>query len=285
MTRCESLFIRFNISHPTTLPRQACEHIRTALDQLEPERDVENFVEEYGTGNAIPDPPIFIPYTDGPDASPSGGSSSSPPPRSAVSPPTTHLATFTRVSTRPAPTYPVTTASIPPPQDEQQPSYNQSQAEALAQVNGQHPPSPPGSINGVSGPGSIHSVHTQPSEGHMPPNRTARSGSISSQLRHQQQQQQQQNHQNQSHNQPPAMGRSGSGSGSGSVSGSHAGSPSLAAVAAASGAPVDRAPVYPADPYLPYAPGTGNGAGRVPSPPLPPPPPPPAVSPRRMADR
>ncbi len=38
---------------------QSCERIRTALDQLEPEKDVENFVNEYGTGNMISQPAIF----------------------------------------------------------------------------------------------------------------------------------------------------------------------------------------------------------------------------------
>ncbi|KAF9550611.1 hypothetical protein CPC08DRAFT_699235 [Agrocybe pediades] len=40
---------------------QSCERIRTALDQLEPEKDVENFVNEYGTGNSIALPAEFTP--------------------------------------------------------------------------------------------------------------------------------------------------------------------------------------------------------------------------------
>ncbi|KAF9478111.1 hypothetical protein BDN70DRAFT_880370 [Pholiota conissans] len=40
---------------------QSCERIRTALDQLEPEKDVENFVNEYGTGNTIAMPAEFQP--------------------------------------------------------------------------------------------------------------------------------------------------------------------------------------------------------------------------------
>ncbi|KAH9485613.1 Septation protein imp2 [Psilocybe cubensis] len=40
---------------------QSCERIRTALDQLEPEKDVENFVNEYGTGNSIATPAEFTP--------------------------------------------------------------------------------------------------------------------------------------------------------------------------------------------------------------------------------
>ncbi|KAH8110552.1 hypothetical protein DFH11DRAFT_1514214 [Phellopilus nigrolimitatus] len=42
---------------------ESCEKIRIALEQLEPERDMENFVRDYGTGNEIPDPPRFISYT------------------------------------------------------------------------------------------------------------------------------------------------------------------------------------------------------------------------------
>lgn len=37
---------------------QACEKIRVALDQMEPDKDMENFVRDYGTGNTLPDPPL-----------------------------------------------------------------------------------------------------------------------------------------------------------------------------------------------------------------------------------
>lgn len=45
--------------------------MRLALEQLEPEKDMENFVREYGTGNAIPEPPTFVNYanTDAPPVS------------------------------------------------------------------------------------------------------------------------------------------------------------------------------------------------------------------------
>lgn len=43
---------------------QSCEKIRISLEQLEPDRDMENFVRDYGTGNIIPEPPKFINYTD-----------------------------------------------------------------------------------------------------------------------------------------------------------------------------------------------------------------------------
>ncbi|KAJ7672110.1 hypothetical protein B0H17DRAFT_1084485 [Mycena rosella] len=73
---------------------QSCERIRTVLDQLEPDKDVENFVQEYGTGNSIPDPPIFVPY---PGQQPDGSSSK----------PTvgSRPAEFVRASARPAPEY------------------------------------------------------------------------------------------------------------------------------------------------------------------------------------
>ncbi|KAI1787202.1 hypothetical protein LXA43DRAFT_975384 [Ganoderma leucocontextum] len=48
---------------------ESCEKLRLALEQLEVERDMENFVRDYGTGNAIPDPPPFIDYSS-PDAQP-----------------------------------------------------------------------------------------------------------------------------------------------------------------------------------------------------------------------
>ncbi|KAJ6534033.1 hypothetical protein DFH09DRAFT_123598 [Mycena vulgaris] len=73
---------------------QSCERIRTVLDQLEPDKDVEHFVQEYGTGNSIPDPPTFVPY---PEQQPDG-SSSKPTPGS-------RPAQFARASARPAPAY------------------------------------------------------------------------------------------------------------------------------------------------------------------------------------
>ena len=36
--------------------------MRLALEQLEPEKDTENFVHDYGTGNAIPEPAMFVNY-------------------------------------------------------------------------------------------------------------------------------------------------------------------------------------------------------------------------------
>lgn len=47
--------------------------MRLALEQMEPEKDMENFVRDYGTGDAIPDPPAFINYNTA-EAVPSGSS-------------------------------------------------------------------------------------------------------------------------------------------------------------------------------------------------------------------
>ncbi|KAF5321999.1 hypothetical protein D9619_001619 [Psilocybe cf. subviscida] len=71
---------------------QSCEAIRTALDQLEPEKDVENFVNEYGTGNTILYP-AEIP--------PSNGGQEAQLPASPLLKTSEHL----RVSRRPAPAY------------------------------------------------------------------------------------------------------------------------------------------------------------------------------------
>ncbi|KAG6867748.1 hypothetical protein C0993_011702 [Termitomyces sp. T159_Od127] len=68
--------------------RQSCEKIRVALEQMEPEKDMENFVRDYGTGNQIPDPPAFVNYNT-PDAIPSSSSN-----------PTFHTANFIRTSQR-----------------------------------------------------------------------------------------------------------------------------------------------------------------------------------------
>ncbi|KAJ7062816.1 hypothetical protein C8F01DRAFT_986298 [Mycena amicta] len=77
---------------------QACERVRTALEQLEPELDVLGFVQDYGTGNALPDLPTFVPF-DEKRAGSSSSSSSSP-----KSSPRGH-AQYSRASARPAPQY------------------------------------------------------------------------------------------------------------------------------------------------------------------------------------
>ncbi|KAK2463086.1 hypothetical protein APHAL10511_004741 [Amanita phalloides] len=70
---------------------ESCEKIRLALELLEPDRDMENFVRDYGTGNQIPDPPQFINYNT-PDAIPSSSSK-----------PTARPAQFMRTSQRELP--------------------------------------------------------------------------------------------------------------------------------------------------------------------------------------
>ncbi|KAJ7074327.1 SH3 domain-containing protein [Mycena amicta] len=70
---------------------ESCEKMRLALEQMEPERDQENFVRSYGTGNQIPDPPPFVDYKD-PNAIPSASAR-----------PTYRVANFPRSSQRPPP--------------------------------------------------------------------------------------------------------------------------------------------------------------------------------------
>ncbi|KAJ7133722.1 SH3 domain-containing protein [Mycena crocata] len=101
---------------------QSCERIRTVLDQLEPDKDVENFVQEYGTGNSIPDPPVFVPY---PGQQPD--SSSKPTPG-------TRPAQFVRASARPAPAYQTDqdAAILPTEPPARNPERNDSQSQSDA---------------------------------------------------------------------------------------------------------------------------------------------------------
>ncbi|KAF8885969.1 hypothetical protein BD779DRAFT_1646363 [Infundibulicybe gibba] len=71
---------------------ESCERVRVSLEQMEPERDMENFVRDYGTGNEMPDPPAFVNYNT-PDAIPSSSSR-----------PTSRPAQFVRSSHRELPT-------------------------------------------------------------------------------------------------------------------------------------------------------------------------------------
>ncbi|KAF8161367.1 hypothetical protein B0H34DRAFT_700652 [Crassisporium funariophilum] len=71
---------------------QSCERVRTALDQLEPEKDSENFVNEYGTGNSIVQPPEFTQSSGLLDPQLPG-------------PPIVRQSEFARTSQRPAPVY------------------------------------------------------------------------------------------------------------------------------------------------------------------------------------
>ncbi|GLB37905.1 putative fes/CIP4 homology domain containing protein [Lyophyllum shimeji] len=79
---------------------ESCEKVRIALEQMETEKDMENFVRDYGTGNEIPDPPQFVNYNT-PDAIPSSSSR-----------PTFRPAHFTRVSHRERRSF------TPPPESE-----------------------------------------------------------------------------------------------------------------------------------------------------------------------
>ncbi|KAJ7198479.1 SH3 domain-containing protein [Mycena pura] len=112
---------------------QSCERIRTVLDQLEPDKDVENFVHEYGTGSSIPDPPNFVPY---PGQQPDGSSRQ---------PPGKRPAQFVRASARPAPVYqtdvdarpgqsvsPVAASPTPAPAPAPSPRINGHPAETLS---------------------------------------------------------------------------------------------------------------------------------------------------------
>ncbi|KAF8151931.1 hypothetical protein K438DRAFT_1688022 [Mycena galopus ATCC 62051] len=70
---------------------ESCEKMRLALEQMEPEKDMENFVRDYGTGNQIPDPPAFVNFGD-PNAIPTSSSH-----------PTFRPSNFPRSSQRPPP--------------------------------------------------------------------------------------------------------------------------------------------------------------------------------------
>uniref|UniRef100_D8Q522 SH3 domain-containing protein n=1 Tax=Schizophyllum commune (strain H4-8 / FGSC 9210) TaxID=578458 RepID=D8Q522_SCHCM len=67
---------------------ESCEKMRLSLEQMETEKEMENFVLDYGTGNRIPDPPAFVDYNK-PDAIPSASSR-----------PTARPAHFTRTTQR-----------------------------------------------------------------------------------------------------------------------------------------------------------------------------------------
>ncbi|KAJ7133685.1 hypothetical protein C8R43DRAFT_1022755 [Mycena crocata] len=82
---------------------ESCEKMRLALEQMEPPKDMESFVRDYGTGNQIPDPPAFVNFSD-PNAIPSSSSR-----------PTFRPSNFPRSSQRPPP---VRRNSVQPEDDE-----------------------------------------------------------------------------------------------------------------------------------------------------------------------
>ncbi|TFK50867.1 hypothetical protein OE88DRAFT_1680736 [Heliocybe sulcata] len=110
---------------------ESCEKIRLSLEQFETEKDMENFVRDYGTGPSIPEPPQFINYTD-PDAVMNSSSR-----------PTSHTARFTRASQRRAQQPPPPQA--PPPEEEEPPVNTAGRG-----AGGGPGPSPMDGANGVT---------------------------------------------------------------------------------------------------------------------------------------
>src|ERR1700733_13127151 len=90
---------------------QSCERLRLALESFEPEKDHESFVRDYGTGNAMPDPPQFVNYS----------SAEGAPLTSSASKVTSRPAQFSRVTQR---INRLATAAPPQPQPEDEPVVN-----------------------------------------------------------------------------------------------------------------------------------------------------------------
>ncbi|KAH9925710.1 hypothetical protein B0H21DRAFT_839541 [Amylocystis lapponica] len=88
---------------------ESCEKLRLSLEQLEPDKDMENFVRDYGTGSAIPDPPAFVNYAS-PDAVPSSSQR-----------PSTRPANFPRHTQR---VRPMAASPTPQPEEEPEPTMN-----------------------------------------------------------------------------------------------------------------------------------------------------------------
>ncbi|KAJ3860587.1 SH3 domain-containing protein [Lentinula novae-zelandiae] len=117
---------------------ESCEAIRTVLDQFETDRDILAFVQEYGTGSSIPNPPEFILFpasTMDPSSNPTSSQLST-----TIS---THPATFSRKSRK---------SGVPPAA----PPYVAAQTGSSA-----NPSSHPASHSGHSGP-SASSITTAP---------------------------------------------------------------------------------------------------------------------------
>lgn len=105
---------------------QSCERLRLALESFEPEKDHEGFVRDYGTGNAMPDPPQFVNYS----------SAEGVPLTSSASKVTSRPAQFSRVTQR---INRIATA-VPPqpqPQPEDEPVVN-----TAGVGSGNRPPNP-----------------------------------------------------------------------------------------------------------------------------------------------
>ncbi|KAI0253720.1 hypothetical protein BJV78DRAFT_1372182 [Lactifluus subvellereus] len=108
---------------------ESCERLRLALESFEPEKDQENFVRDYGTGNAMPDPPQFVNYS----------SAEGAPLTSSASKFTSRPAQFTRTTQRMA------RIASAPPQPDDEPFVNTAGVGAgnRAPFEGQHTPQPP----------------------------------------------------------------------------------------------------------------------------------------------
>ncbi|RDX43395.1 hypothetical protein OH76DRAFT_1361231 [Lentinus brumalis] len=134
---------------------ESCEKLRLALEQLEVERDMENFVRDYGTGNAIPDPPPFIDYAS-PDAQPASSQH-----------PSTHPSGYARQTQR--------SRQVPPPSQNQPPEPEEepvnytgvgagNRAESRASTRGQDLVQPQPQPNGA-----ITNGRVTPNVGTRPP--------------------------------------------------------------------------------------------------------------------
>ncbi|KIJ66127.1 hypothetical protein HYDPIDRAFT_110291 [Hydnomerulius pinastri MD-312] len=135
---------------------ESCEKMRLALEQLEPEKDMENFVRDYGTGNAIPEAPTFVNYanTDAPPVSST---------RVATRP-----ATFARTTQRTG-----TSRSAPPPQDDD--PYDDTNRAGVGAGGGGPSRSPPDTALSRSATQKSTSGRSQANgvNGHVSPSRDA----------------------------------------------------------------------------------------------------------------
>ncbi|ETW74674.1 hypothetical protein HETIRDRAFT_447044 [Heterobasidion irregulare TC 32-1] len=141
---------------------ESCEHLRLALEQFEPEKDQESFVRDYGTGDAMPDPPQFINYSI--EGAPLPSSSSKP---------TSRPAQFVRSSQR----VNKPLAAQPPPNEEEtlvntagvgaggrgsmDPGPNRSQTQSRASTR-----APPNGMNGNGGIPVSPSASSRPGTSH-----------------------------------------------------------------------------------------------------------------------
>ncbi|KAG1740843.1 uncharacterized protein EDB91DRAFT_341376 [Suillus paluster] len=135
---------------------ESCEKMRLALEQMEPEKEMENFVRDYATGSAIPESPAFVNYTNS-DAVPSSST------RIATRP-----ATFARISQRSS-----AGRNAPPPEPED--AYDDTNHAGVGAIGG-------GSRSSPTEPALVRS-HTQKSQsgrsqvngvnGHVSPHRDA----------------------------------------------------------------------------------------------------------------